>query len=140
MNSFLQSLYATIPFRQSILNSNPNDFTNDPENLVVQLQKLFEIMKSRAQGLNFDKIDPSFLKNVVPEPFRSNKDQQDTMEFGRTLLEDLAKKLKDSPLQGFIKNLFSVEIVHSYECQECRNASKNVEECLDIPLSFCKKL
>lgn len=85
-----------------------------------------------------DKINPSFFKAVAPQPFRDSKDQQDTMEFGRSLLAEIEKKTKDSPLKGLIKELFSVEIEHRYECQTCKKVSINTEESLDIPLSFCK--
>ncbi len=139
MNSFLQSLYATVPFRSQISSSNAlQDFPNDPDFLLLNLQYLFSKLHINAISLQNDKIDPSFLKNLVPEPFRSNKAQQDTMEFGRSLLEDIEKRMKDSPLQGFIREIFNVEIIHSYHCLECGNVSKNLEESCDIPISFCK--
>ena len=49
MNSFLQSLYATHPFRERLLQSNPhNDFEEDPENFLQKLQFLFQQMRGRA--------------------------------------------------------------------------------------------
>jgi len=140
MNAFLQSLYATLPFKEQIflyagaLNAN---FPSDPSNLLINLHQLFETMKKSAELGSLEQIKLSEFKKLMPEPFNSSKDQQDTIDFGRALLDDIEKKTKGSALEGLIEKLFTCEIAHRYECQECGNASENIDKAVDFPLSFC---
>lgn len=137
MNSFIQSLYVTIPFRKHIFDAvNLDKLEEDPKQMLYNLQVLFTQMKANSTVPKPEKINPTFFKNTLPEPFCSSHDQQDAMEFGRVLLEDIEKKAKEIPLGKLIKELFTVEIVHRYQCQECGQSSVNSEESIHISLSF----
>lgn len=94
-------------------------------------------MKKSAEIGSKEQIDPREFKTTVPEPFRTLVEQQDAMDFGRALLDEMEKKTKDSPLQGLIEELFTCEIAHSYECQTCGNVSQNIDKAVEFSLSFC---
>lgn len=137
MNSFIQSLYVTTPFRKHIFDAvNLDKLEEDPKKMLYNLQVLFTQMKANSTVPKPEKINPTFFKNTLPEPFCISHDQQDAMEFGRILLEDIEKKAKEIPLGKLIKELFTVEIVHRYHCQECGQSSVNSEESIHISLSF----
>lgn len=127
----------TVPFRNQILDAKDLEKNeNDNEKMLFNLQKLFLRMMSNAHSGKAERINPRFFKETVPEPFRSSVGQQDTMEFGLVLLDDIEKKTKDTPLSKLVKEMFTLEIVHRYTCQDCQSTSLNNEENLHIPLTF----
>ncbi len=66
-----------------------NNVSNSP--LLFQLNKLFINLSIKS---NYLYLIPIELKSVLPEPFNSSFQQQDSSEFGRILLENLEEQLK----------------------------------------------
>lgn len=141
MNAFLQALYATAPFKSALFeHCSPGSpgFPHDPERLITGLSHLFSrLQKSADEGFS-EPIDPSDLKSLMPEPFGSSKDQEDTMVFGRALLDDIEKRSRESPISDLIEKLFTSEISHRFDCQDCGNAPEAIEKAVEVPLSFSK--
>lgn len=109
MNSFLQCLYMTNQFRNSLLkvkfdlDSNTSNSTGQSSSLeklkkvapAYQLQRLFALLfQSKRSAIN-----PTFFKNVLPDFFRLSYIQQDASEFAKIYLDSFEMALKNSKVQ-----------------------------------------
>jgi len=81
-------------------------------------------------------VDPSFLKEVLPDPFRTSEAQEDASEFGIIILEKIQEKSKGD-FQEFIKNLFEIQLLDTVTCKDCDVVSKTEAAVYEISLSFC---
>lgn len=102
MNSFLQCLYMTIGFRNSLLKAKFELDNNPGQNTTLeklkkvapayQLQRLFALLfQSKRSAIN-----PTFFRNVLPDFFRLSFMQQDASEFARIYLDSFEMALKNS--------------------------------------------
>ena len=116
MNSFIQALYTIKEFRERVLrikynysqeNTNKQSmeiegeipFQKQPRNFKeklqviepgVRLQKLFAVLFQSARP----SINPGFFREIIPDFFRMNFQQQDASEFGRIYLDSFERTLK----------------------------------------------
>ncbi len=116
MNSFIQALYTIKEFRERVLkikynyNQEGSDrqkmdiegeipFQKQPTSFKekvqvneagVRLQKLFAVLYQSARP----SINPSFFREIIPDFFRMNFQQQDASEFGRIYLDSFERTLK----------------------------------------------
>lgn len=110
MNSFLQCLYMTNEFRNSLLkvkfdldSTSSNSTTGQTSNLeklkkvapAYQLQRLFALLFQSKRSV----INPTFFKNVLPDFFRLSYIQQDASEFAKIYLDSFEMALKNSKIQ-----------------------------------------
>ncbi|EFA84975.1 peptidase C19 family protein [Heterostelium album PN500] len=97
MNSFLQSLYMTIPFRDYFLSEmdSPNltqesiDLVMKRGNMVKQLQLLFGYLRYSVRSA----FSPSKFLSTLSFEYQTGE-QHDTYEFGKYLLDSLDSMLK----------------------------------------------
>lgn len=131
LNSLLQTLFMTKPFRNTILNwkYKENIHGNKNDSIIYQLQKLFLRLKAKHfQSESTVGLTTSFQwkENQVNE-------QQDIQELTRILLEAIEKSIEQEE-KGRIFNLFEGTIESIVKCLVCSNESIRIDSYLDLSL------
>eukprot|EP00828_Plagiopyla_frontata_P012078 TRINITY_DN16808_c0_g1_i1.p2 TRINITY_DN16808_c0_g1~~TRINITY_DN16808_c0_g1_i1.p2 ORF type:complete len:328 (+),score=41.37 TRINITY_DN16808_c0_g1_i1:646-1629(+) len=135
MNSYLQCLFFTHQFKESILNCKIEiqHLTDKNTEIFLELQELFSKMHKAEQH----SVKPDKLKKVCPEPFRSSHIEQDASEFGKFFLEALEAQIKHiDHLKNLVQNCFFGSIKSKIICPKCSHISENNEIISDITVSF----
>jgi len=137
MNSMLQSLYHIPAFRRLVY-SFPTTGTEDPKTSIpLNLQRLFCSLQFSDKAASTTSLTESFGWGSA-ECFV----QHDTHEFARVLLDNIETKLRDTPLQTCIADLFRGKFRSYIRCPAVQFESSRVEEFYDLQMmvSGCSNL
>eukprot|EP01119_Soliformovum_irregulare_P011453 TRINITY_DN2869_c0_g1_i3.p1 TRINITY_DN2869_c0_g1~~TRINITY_DN2869_c0_g1_i3.p1 ORF type:complete len:659 (-),score=190.40 TRINITY_DN2869_c0_g1_i3:54-2030(-) len=131
MNSFLQALFMTDPFREKLLEVPWKEEISS----ISQLEKTFAFMlKTQRQA-----YAPKGMLKVLPTWY-SVGTQQDSSEYGRFLMEQLdieyKQKVKGEKKEPFVEEFFGGKLENIIQCHKCQNVSKRQEDFIELPLAF----
>ncbi|KAI8145421.1 hypothetical protein BJV82DRAFT_603604 [Fennellomyces sp. T-0311] len=136
MNSLLQSLYCTNSFRRAVYQI-PTDSDKPAESVSLALQRCFYNLQYSDMPIGTTELTKSFGWDSL-EAFR----QHDVQEFNRVLQDRLEEKMKGTPADGAISNLFRGKMKSYIKCVNVDYESSRVEDYYDIQLNVkgCKNL
>lgn len=122
MNSFLQSLFHTIPFRRAIFS-----FPIKNGSIVCALQKIFTALQIGHSAVSTMDLTNSFgwTKHEIFQ-------QHDVQEFSRLFLDALDKEFKKAEKPDILKNLFQGKTRTFIRCLNVPFSSSREEEFYDI--------
>ncbi|KAI9271739.1 hypothetical protein BDA99DRAFT_433176 [Phascolomyces articulosus] len=136
MNSLLQSLYCTNSFRRAVYQI-PTDSDKPTDSVSLALQRCFYNLQYSDVPIGTTELTKSFGWDSL-EAFR----QHDVQEFNRVLQDRLEEKMKGTPADGAISNLFRGKMKSYIKCVDVDYESSRVEDYYDIQLNVkgCKNL
>ena len=174
MNTGLQNLIHCIPFINQLFSS-LNDFKDILEQKPITksfIDLCLSIIKIDNYNLkyNFNAYNPSSFRNYFCKYNNqyTNNEQHDSLEFTRTLLDDISKELNQTKIiskykelstegkskeqqnneyndfylcreNSIVVKIFYSQIMNVFSC-ECGDISYSFEKILDIPLLFPKEI
>ena len=124
MNSILEMLFHTPAFRRLIYG-----IESQESHAVVALQHLFCLLQLSPVAATTEELTKSFGWNSADAFY-----QHDVQEFVRVLLSKLEEKIKNTPLDGQIADLFRGKTRHYVKCVNVDYESTHEEEFYDIAL------
>ncbi|KAF7727221.1 hypothetical protein EC973_007919 [Apophysomyces ossiformis] len=136
MNSLFQSLYCTNYFRKAVYQI-PTE-NDEPNNSVAYaLQRMFYNLQFTDVPVSTTELTRSFGWTSL-DAFM----QHDVQEFNRVLQDNLEVKMKGTPADGAIKNLFLGRMKSYIKCINVNYESSRLEDYYDIQLNVkgCKNL
>ncbi|KAI8331821.1 hypothetical protein EDC96DRAFT_548710 [Choanephora cucurbitarum] len=136
MNSLFQSLYFTNSFRKAVYQI-PTENDEPSKSVALALQRCFYNLQHSSEPVGTTELTKSFGWDSL-EAFR----QHDVQEFNRVLQDSLETKMKDTPADGAIKNLFVGRMKSYIKCINVDYESSRSEDYYDIQLNVkgCKNL
>ncbi|KAI9247273.1 hypothetical protein EDC94DRAFT_626246 [Helicostylum pulchrum] len=136
MNSLFQSLYFTNSFRKAVYQI-PTENDTPTKSIALALQRVFYNLQFMNTAVGTTELTKSFGWDSL-EAFR----QHDVQEFNRVLQDNLEIKMKDTPADGAIKNLFVGKMKSYIKCINVNFESSRSEDYYDIQLNVkgCKNL
>ncbi|CAO3673657.1 unnamed protein product [Rhizopus microsporus] len=136
MNSLFQSLYFTNSFRKAVYQI-PTENDQPTKSIALALQRVFYNLQFMDTAVGTTELTKSFGWDSL-EAFR----QHDVQEFNRVLQDNLEIKMKDTPADGAIKNLFVGRMKSYIKCINVDYESSRSEDYYDIQLNVkgCKNL
>ncbi|CAO3594348.1 unnamed protein product [Absidia cylindrospora] len=136
MNSLLQSLYCTNLFRKAVYQI-PTENDEPTNSVALALQRCFYNLQYEESPIGTTELTKSFGWDSV-EAFM----QHDVQEFNRVLQDNLEVKMKGTPADGAISNLFEGKMKSYVKCINVDYESSRVEDFYDIQLNVkgCKTL
>ncbi|KAI8343131.1 hypothetical protein BC941DRAFT_410498 [Chlamydoabsidia padenii] len=136
MNSLLQSLYCTNLFRKAVYQI-PTENDEPTNSVALALQRCFYNLQYEDSPIGTTELTKSFGWDSV-EAFM----QHDVQEFNRVLQDNLEVKMKGTPADGAISNLFKGKMKSYIKCINVDYESSRVEDFYDIQLNVkgCKNL
>ncbi|KAI9485995.1 MAG: hypothetical protein EXX96DRAFT_547274 [Benjaminiella poitrasii] len=136
MNSLFQSLYFTNSFRKAVYQI-PTENDEPTRSIALALQRVFYNLQFSNNAVGTTELTKSFGWDSL-EAFR----QHDVQEFNRVLQDNLEIKMKNTPADGAIKNLFVGRMKSYIKCINVKFESSRSEDYYDIQLNVkgCKNL
>ncbi|KAI9308034.1 hypothetical protein BJ944DRAFT_237359 [Cunninghamella echinulata] len=136
MNSLLQSLYCINQFRKAVYQI-PTQREDPTKNVALALQRLFYNLEYASDSVGTTELTKSFGWDSA-DSFM----QHDVQEFSRVLLDNLELKMKNTPSDGAIKQLFVGKMKSYIKCIDVDYESSRVEDFYDIQLNVmgCKNI
>ncbi|KAI8978533.1 hypothetical protein BDB01DRAFT_799109 [Pilobolus umbonatus] len=136
MNSLFQSLYFTNSFRKAVYQI-PTEHDEPTKSIALALQRVFFNLQHMNTAVGTTELTKSFGWDSF-EAFR----QHDVQEFNRVLQDNLEIKMKNTPADGAIKNLFVGRMKSYIKCINVNFESSRSEDYYDIQLNVkgCKNL
>ncbi|KAI8086603.1 uncharacterized protein BX664DRAFT_299394 [Halteromyces radiatus] len=136
MNSLLQSLYCTNLFRKAVYQI-PTENDEPTNSVALALQRCFYNLQHDESPIGTTELTKSFGWDSV-EAFM----QHDVQEFNRVLQDNLEVKMKGTPADGAISDLFEGKMKSYVKCINVDYESSRVEDFYDIQLNVkgCKNL
>ncbi|CAO3595063.1 unnamed protein product [Absidia cylindrospora] len=136
MNSLFQSLYCTNYFRKAVYQI-PTENDEPTQSVALALQRVFYNLQFHTSSVGTTELTRSFGWDSL-EAFM----QHDVQEFNRVLQDNLEAKMKDTPADGAIKNLFVGKMKSYIKCINVDYESSRSEDYYDIQLNVkgCKNL
>lgn len=110
MNSLLQSLYFTSPFRQAVYKI-PTEGEQPGKSVVLALQRLFYQLQTAEDAVDTRELTKSFGWDTL-DAFM----QHDVQEFNRVLQDNLETKMKGTEAEGAIEKLFVGKMKSYIKC------------------------
>ncbi|KKK13712.1 ubiquitin hydrolase [Aspergillus rambellii] len=129
LNSLLQSLYFTNAFRKSVYQI-PTDEEASRENSAWTLQRLFNNLQTSELSVSTTELTASFGWES-----RQIFEQQDVQELSRKLMERLEEKMKGTPAEKALPELFVGKTKTYISCINVDYESSRVEDFWDIQLN-----
>ncbi|GAB5367826.1 hypothetical protein AAMO2058_001264900 [Amorphochlora amoebiformis] len=126
MNSVLQALYFTKPFRQLVYNVPPS---RDPNDIPSALQRLFVDLETRRHS-----VLPGGLIRAFGWSEQDAFEMHDVQEFMRRLCESIESKLQTKTISPSIRDLLQGEIESVLECPGAKLNKKVREEFYDLSI------
>ncbi|KAF6836255.1 Ubiquitin carboxyl-terminal hydrolase 21 [Colletotrichum plurivorum] len=133
LNSLLQSLYFTNAFRKVRLQAIyeiPTQHDDSMSNSAYALQRLFYQLQTSEVAVGTNELTKSFGWET-----RHIFEQQDVQEFSRKLMERMEAKMKDTPAERVLSNMFSGKLKSYMNCINVDYESSRVEEFWDVQLN-----
>ncbi|KAL0095137.1 hypothetical protein F4703DRAFT_1766363 [Phycomyces blakesleeanus] len=136
MNSLLQSLYCTNAFRKAVYQI-PTENEEPTKSVALALQRCFYNLQNSNTPIGTTELTKSFGWDSL-EAFM----QHDVQEFNRVLQNNMEIKMKGTPADGAISNLFVGKMKSYIKCINVDYESSRVEDYYDIQLNVkgCKTL
>lgn len=136
MNSLFQSLFFTNIYRKSVYQI-PTENDAPESSLVYALQRLFYNLQFSDCAVSTTELTKSFGWNSI-DSFM----QHDVQEFNRLLQDKIEKKMKGTPAEDSIKNIFVGKMKSYIKCINVEYESARSEDYYDIQLNVkgCKNL
>lgn len=122
MNSLFQSLYFTNSFRKAVYQI-PTEHDEPTKSIALALQRVFYNLQFMNTAVGTTELTKSFGWDSL-EAFR----QHDVQEFNRVLQDNLEIKMKDTPADGAIKNLFVGKMKSYIKCIDVNFESSRSED------------
>lgn len=129
LNSLLQSLFFTDAFRKAVYQI-PTDAEANRSNSAWTLQRLFYKLQKDKFAVSTNELTASFGWDT-----RQIFEQQDVQELSRILMEVLEKKMKDTPAERTLPELFVGKTKTYISCINVDFESSRIEEFWDIQLN-----
>ncbi|RGP79512.1 ubiquitin thiolesterase [Fusarium longipes] len=129
LNSLMQSLYFTNKFRKAIYEI-PTETDPSMHNSAYTLQRLFYQLQTSDQAVGTTELTKSFGWDT-----RHIFEQQDVQEFSRKLMERMEDKMKGTPAQNVLPEMFSGKIKTYISCINVDYESSRIEDFWDIQLN-----
>ncbi|TXT08338.1 uncharacterized protein COLE_05262 [Cutaneotrichosporon oleaginosum] len=130
MNSLLQSLYCTNYFRKAVYQI-PTDNDIPSESLSLALQRVFYHLQTSNQAVSTTELTKSFGWKSL-DSFM----QHDVQEFSRILQDKLEEKMKGTPAEGAIPQLFKGQMKNYIKCMNVDYESSVTEDFYDVQLTI----
>jgi ubiquitin carboxyl-terminal hydrolase 7 len=122
MNSLFQSLYFCNTFRRAVYQI-PTENDEPTNSNALALQRVFYNLQYSNQAVGTTEVTKSFGWDSL-EAFR----QHDVQEFNRVLQDKLEAKMKGTPADGAIKNLFVGKMKSYIKCINVEFESSRSED------------
>jgi ubiquitin carboxyl-terminal hydrolase 7 len=133
LNSLLQSLYLTPVFRKSVYQI-PVKLDESPKlNHAYALQRLFLQLQISEHAVATNELTSSFGWDT-----RQIFEQQDVQELSRVLMERLEEKMKNTPAENSLGEIFSGKMKTFIDCINIPFSSSREEEFWDVQLNVSK--
>ncbi|KAL2760507.1 hypothetical protein ACRALDRAFT_1059705 [Sodiomyces alcalophilus JCM 7366] len=129
LNSLLQSLYFTNAFRKAIYGI-PTEHDDSLGNSAYTLQRLFYQLQTSETAVGTNELTKSFGWET-----RHIFEQQDVQELSRKLMERMEEKMKGSPAEKVLPEMFSGKIKTYISCVNVDYESSRIEDFWDIQLN-----
>ncbi|KAL3462575.1 hypothetical protein BJX64DRAFT_258975 [Aspergillus heterothallicus] len=129
LNSLLQSLYFTNAFRKAVYQI-PTETEASRENSAWTLQRLFNNLQTSDLSVSTTELTASFGWES-----RQIFEQQDVQELSRKLMERLEEKMKGTPAEKALEDLFVGKTKTYISCINVDYESSRVEDFWDIQLN-----
>ncbi|KAL4753186.1 hypothetical protein BDW72DRAFT_169487 [Aspergillus terricola var. indicus] len=129
LNSLLQSLYFTNAFRKAVYQI-PTEEEQSKENSAWTLQRLFNNLQTSDLPVSTTELTASFGWES-----RQIFEQQDVQELSRKLMERLEEKMKGTPAEKALPELFVGKSKTYISCVNVDYESSRVEDFWDIQLN-----
>lgn len=129
LNSLLQSLYFTNAFRKAVYGI-PTETEDSLTNSAYTLQRLFYQLQTSENAVGTNELTKSFGWET-----RHIFEQQDVQELSRKLMERLEEKMKGTPTETVLPEMFSGKIKTYISCVNVDYESSRIEDFWDIQLN-----
>ncbi|OJJ48937.1 hypothetical protein ASPZODRAFT_129272 [Penicilliopsis zonata CBS 506.65] len=129
LNSLLQSLYFTNAFRRAVYQI-PTEAEASRDNSAWTLQRLFYSLQTNENPVSTTELTASFGWES-----RQIFEQQDVQELSRKLMERLEEKMKGTPAEKALPELFVGKTKTYISCINVDYESSRIEEFWDIQLN-----
>jgi len=129
LNSLVQSLYFTNAFREAVYQI-PTESEASKTNSAWTLQRLFYRLQRDKLAVSTSELTASFGWDT-----RQIFEQQDVQELSRILMENLEKKMKGTPAEKSLPELFVGKSKTYISCINVDYESSRIEEFWDIQLN-----
>ena len=129
LNSVIQTLYHLSGFRRSVFQIDVSDVEDPTKSIPMALQQLFFNMQYSKNSVSTTRLTTSFGWGAM-EAFV----QHDVQELLRVLLDNLSEKMKSTPLEGTIDNMFGGKLKNYVQCVNVDYGSSWLEPFYDIQL------
>ncbi|ROT43204.1 ubiquitin carboxyl-terminal hydrolase [Sodiomyces alkalinus F11] len=129
LNSLLQSLYFTNAFRKAIYGI-PTEHEDSLSNSAYTLQRLFYQLQTSDAAVGTNELTKSFGWET-----RHIFEQQDVQELSRKLMERMEEKMKGTPAERVLPEMFSGKIKTYISCVNVDYESSRIEDFWDIQLN-----
>ncbi|KAL2863310.1 ubiquitin-specific protease UBP15 [Aspergillus lucknowensis] len=130
LNSLLQSLYFTNAFRKAVYQI-PTESEASKDNHAWTLQRLFNNIQTSDTAVSTIELTASFGWDLAQHSLY----QQDIQEASRILMDKLEEKMKGTPAEGTLTELFVGKTKTYISCINVDYESSRVEDFWDIQLS-----
>ncbi|KAJ9151597.1 Ubiquitin carboxyl-terminal hydrolase [Coniochaeta hoffmannii] len=129
LNSLLQSLYFTNAFRKAIYHI-PTQHDESMANSAYTLQRLFYQLQHSNTAVSTNELTKSFGWET-----RHIFEQQDVQELSRKLMERMEEKMKGTPYEKALPEMFSGKIKTYISCINVPYESSRIEDFWDVQLN-----
>ncbi|KAM7219944.1 ubiquitin carboxyl-terminal hydrolase [Rhypophila decipiens] len=129
LNSLLQSLYFTNAFRVAIYQI-PTEHDDRMVNSAYALQRLFYQLQTSNQSVGTNELTKSFGWDS-----RQIFEQQDVQEFSRKLMEQMENKMKGTPHEKALPDIFSGKVKTYVSCINVEYESSRIEDFWDLQMN-----
>jgi len=129
LNSLLQSLYFTNAFRKAVYQI-PTEQEADRTNSAWALQRLFHQLQTSETTVGTQELTASFGWET-----RHIFEQQDVQELSRILMDRLEEKMKGTPAEKALANMFVGRMKTYISCINVEYESSRMEDFWDIQLN-----
>ncbi|KAK2743533.1 hypothetical protein FQN57_004830 [Myotisia sp. PD_48] len=130
LNSLLQSLYFTNAFRKAVYQIPTTDSNENKNNSAWTLQRLFYNLQMSEHPVSTTELTSSFGWES-----RTVFEQQDVQELSRILMDKLEGRMKGTPAQNALANLFVGKTKTYISCINVDFESSRIEDFWDIQLN-----
>ncbi|CAM9681125.1 unnamed protein product, partial [Phaeothamnion confervicola] len=128
MNSLLQTLYHLRKLRKAVYDT-PTEREDTVSGVALAMQRVFYRLQSSDRAVATKELTKSFGWDNY-ETFT----QQDVQELNRVLCDRLEDRMKGTPVDGTIKELFEGRIRSFIRCVDVEYASEREETFYDVQL------
>ncbi|OQR93624.1 ubiquitin carboxyl-terminal hydrolase 12 [Achlya hypogyna] len=128
MNSLLQTLFHLAPFRKAVYDT-PTTDDDSANSVVLALQRVFYRLETSDKAVSTKELTKSFGWSHM-DAFT----QHDVQELYRILCDRLEEKMKGTPADGLIKQLFEGKVKSFISCVNVSCESSREESFYDLQL------